>query len=186
MAILDDLDVIKNLESIYESDYAFNVLKDFERVIDELGLYVYANWEDGELISGPHISRHWVECSFMWPYKKMPDPAGGKRLLDYDCQVSYEKTSILKPRIIKKPDDFRTGTKKGKLDKIPVWHVNIKMPKKLLVDILGIDSDMQKAEIEQDAVGQVPMSAPAPTAVAPAPAPAAPVDVAPAPAPGAV
>ena len=99
--------------------------------------------KDGELISGPHISRHWVECSFMWPYKKMPDPAGGKRLLDYDCQVSYEKTSILKPRIIKKPDDFRTGTKKGKLDKIPVWHVNIKMPKKLLVDILGIDSDMQ-------------------------------------------
>ena len=27
------------------------VLKDFERVLDELDLYVYKNWEDGELAS---------------------------------------------------------------------------------------------------------------------------------------
>ena len=38
--ILDTLDVIENLSSIYENDRAFAVLKDFERVIDELGLYV--------------------------------------------------------------------------------------------------------------------------------------------------
>jgi hypothetical protein len=59
MAILDSLDIIKNLETIYDSDNAFRVLKDFERVIDELGVYVYDNWEDGELASGPNIERHW-------------------------------------------------------------------------------------------------------------------------------
>ena len=56
----DVLDIISNIESIYESDTALSVLKDFERVLDELDLYVYANWEDGELVEGPMITRHWV------------------------------------------------------------------------------------------------------------------------------
>ena len=54
----DVLDIISNIESIYESDTALSVLKDFERVLDELDLYVYANWEDGELVEGPMITRH--------------------------------------------------------------------------------------------------------------------------------
>ena len=133
--ILDTLDVIKNLETIYENDRAFQVLKDFERVIVELGIYVYKNWSDGELVEGPIIQRHWVSCTFMWPKKDMPDPMGGKRLLDYDCKISYKKSNIIKPRPIKKPDDIRPGTKKGKLDRQPIWVVKIKMPKDLIVNI---------------------------------------------------
>mgnify|MGYP000852051129 CR=1 FL=1 len=131
----DVLDLVKNIENIYDSDSALSVLKDFERVLDELDLYVYDNWEDGELVSGPDIERHWVSCSFMWPRDRMPDPQGGKRLLDYDCQVSYEKTQIIKPRKIKEPDDVRPGTKKGKLDRHPIWVVKIKMPKELILNI---------------------------------------------------
>ena len=37
----DVLEVIQNIQGIYESDTAFTVLKDFERVLDELDLYVY-------------------------------------------------------------------------------------------------------------------------------------------------
>ena len=131
----DVLEIIKNIESIYESDVAFTVLKDFERVLDELDLYVYENWEDGELASGPNIEKHWVSCEFMWPKDKMPDPMGGKRLLDYDCKVSYKKSSLLKPRKIRKPDDIRPGSKKGKLDREPIWLVNITMPKDLILNI---------------------------------------------------
>lgn len=131
----DVLDIIKNVESIYESNTSFQILKDFERVIDELDLYVYKNWEDGELASGPHIERHWVTCSFMWPKKDMPDPMGGKRLLDYGCKVSYAKDFLIKPRKIQTPDDIRPGTKKGKLDRHPIWIVEISMPKKLLADM---------------------------------------------------
>ena len=94
----DILDVIKNVENIYDSDTSFTVLKDFERVLDELDLYVYKNWEDGELASGPNIKRHWIVCSFMWPRDKMPAPMGGKRLLEYDCKVTYKEDSIIKPR----------------------------------------------------------------------------------------
>lgn len=131
----DVLDIIKNIDTIYNSNTALQVLKDFERVLDELDVYVYANWEDGELAEGPKIDRHWVTCSFMWPKDKMPDPMGGKRLLDYDCKVSYKKSHIVKPRKIEKPDDIRPGAKKGKLDRSPIWIVEIQMPKKLIADI---------------------------------------------------
>ena len=131
----DVMDIVKNVEGIYESDTAFSVLKDFERVLDELDLYVYDNWEDGELASGPKIEKHWVSCEFMWPKDKMPDPMGGKRLLDYDCKVSEKKSSLLKPRKIRKPDDIRPGSKKGKLDRQPIWLVNITMPKDLILNI---------------------------------------------------
>lgn len=170
--ILDTLDVIHNLEYIYDNDKAFRVVKDFERVIDELGLYVYANWEDGELVEGPHVSRHWVTCSFMWPRDKMPDPMGGKRLVDYDCKIEYKKSSIIKPRKIQKPDDMRPGTKKGKLDRHPVWVVTVKMPKQLIIDIYGGAMDIEELpelEKKQVAAGMPP----------PPPAPAAPVGMPP-------
>jgi len=133
--MLDILDVIKNVESIYTTNTSLSVLKDFERVLDQLDLYVYDNWEDGELVSGPHVNRHWIRASFMWPHKNMPDPLGGKRLLDYGCQVKYEKTFLVEPRKVETPDDLRPGTKKGKLDRIPVWVVEITMPKKLASNI---------------------------------------------------
>lgn len=131
----DVVDIIKNVERVYDSNSSFQVLKDFERVLDELDLYVYKHWIDGELASGPHISRHWVTCRFFWPQDKMPDPMGGKRLLDYDCKVGYVKSGIVKARKIRTQDDIRPGTKKGKLDKEPIWIVEIKMPKKLIADI---------------------------------------------------
>jgi len=133
----DIYDVIKNVEKIYESNTGFKILKDFERVLDELDLYVYDNWEDGELAEGPIIDRHWVTCKFFWNRNKMPDPMGGKRLIDYDCKITYQKTHLIKPRKIRKPDDMRPGTKKGKLDRHPIWIVSIMMPKKLLADIYG-------------------------------------------------
>jgi hypothetical protein len=131
----DVLDIIKNIENIYESDTAFQILKDFERVLDELDIYVYKNWSKGELASGPDIERHWVTCTFMWPREEMPDPMGGKRLLDYDCKVRYKKSKLIKPRKIRKPGDIRPGSKKGKLDLNPIWLVEIQMPKKLIADI---------------------------------------------------
>jgi hypothetical protein len=71
----------------------------------------------------------------MWPEEKMPEPKGGKRLLDYGCKVQYAESSISKVRKIKTVDDVRPGTKKGKIDHEPVWMVKIVMPKKLMHDI---------------------------------------------------
>ena len=128
----DVLDIIRNVQSLYAISPSLGILKDFERVIDDLDVYVFANWEDGELLTGPVDSRHFVTCSFMWPIDKMPDPAGGKRLLDKGCKVTYKKDELLKPRQIKSPADYRPGTTKGKIDAHPIWVVEIKMPKQLI------------------------------------------------------
>lgn len=137
----DIYDIVKNVEKIYDNNTGFEILKDFERVLDELDIYVYANWEKGELAEGPIIDRHWVTCKFMWDRKDMPDPMGGKRLLDYDCKISYQKSYVLKPRKIRKQEDIRPDTKKGKLDRHPIWIVTLMMPKKLLADIYGAYKD---------------------------------------------
>ena len=128
----DVLDIIRNVQSLYAVGPTLTILKDFERVLDELDVYVFQNWEDGELLSGPVDSRHFVTCSFMWPADKMPDPSGGKRLLDRGCKVTYAKDELLKPREIKSPEDYRPGTTKGKIDTHDIWVVEIKMPKELI------------------------------------------------------
>ena len=141
----DDIDIIKNISTIYDSNSSLRILKDFERVIDELNVYVFKNWEDGEVVEGPVVSRHWVKCSFMWQEDNMPDPMGGKRLLDYGCKITYKKSVLKKPRKIEQPGDFRPNSKKGKLDLHPIWIVEINMPKQLIFNIFkgSINGDKQ-------------------------------------------
>ena len=144
----DIKDIIANIENVYGSNNSLNLLKDFERVIDELDTYVYDNWIEGELVQGPVESRYWVQCTFMWPKEKMPEPQGGKRLLDYGCKVQFAETKLAKVRKIKKPDDIRPGTKKGKIDQEDVWMVKITMPKKLMNDINRGYRNLDKNKVE--------------------------------------
>ncbi len=172
----DILEVIKNVESIYSSNSALSTLKDFERVLDEMNMYVYKNWRDGELASGPKVDRHWVSASFMWPRDKMPDPMAAKRLLDYGCKIKYEKSHLLEPRKIESPDDFRPGTRKGKLDQTPIWIVEIMMPKKLVEDTYnGYMTKMKEnMGIRNERVDTAPPQAAEQAAMAAPTAPAAP------------
>lgn len=166
----DILDVIRNIQDLYENNSSLAILKDFERVIDELDIYVYKNWEDGELAYGPKVDRHWITAAFMWPADKMPDPVGGKRLLELGCKVKFEKSQIIEPRRIKNPDDLRPGTKKGKLDHKPIWIVEIRMPKKLAFDMYK--GYMDKMRKDNETLPDAPVEAAAPAG---APAPVAPM-----------
>ena len=142
----DVLDIIKNIQSLYAVGPTLGILKDFERVIDELDVYVFKNWQDGQLLTGPVDHRHFVECSFMWPEDQMPDPSGGKRLLDRGCKVTYEKDTLFKPREIKGPEDYRPGTVKGKIDGHGIWVVNIKMPKELIGNLKHGKEDIESQD----------------------------------------
>ena len=131
----DVLDIIKNVQSLYSVGPTLGILKDFERVLDELDVYVYDGWLDGELVAGPNESRYFVECTFMWPYENMPEPQGGKRLKEYGCKVGFAESAIAKVRKIKAVDDIRPGTRKGKIDYDNIWMVKIAMPKRLMKNI---------------------------------------------------
>ena len=144
----DIKDIIQNIEQIYGSNNALNILKDFERVIDELDVYVYDNWIDGELVEGPKESRYFVECTFMWPKKYMPDPRGARRLLPFDCDVKYKKTMMKVPIKIENPSDYRPGTHKAKIIEVPVWLVEISMPKSLMSDIRTGSVELEDQDID--------------------------------------
>jgi hypothetical protein len=73
--------------------------------------------------------------------------------------VTYKKEHIIVPRKIREPDDMRPGTKKGKLDRKPVWIVEIKMPKSLIGDIYGGYKEQAFAATEPT-VEQTPMQEP--------------------------
>ena len=171
----DILDIIRNVSDLYENNSSLAVLKDFERVIDELDIYAYENWEDGELCYGPQVDRHWITAGFMWPKEKMPNPIAAKRLQDLGCKIKYERSHLVEPREIKSPDDYRPGTKKGKLDRKPIWIVEIQMPKKVAFDMYR--GYMEKMKNEHQSTEENKTGSSAPSAMA-APMPAAPMPAA--------
>jgi hypothetical protein len=128
-------DVLQNIKEISLTDSAVNTLLDFERVIDELDIYAFANWKRGELVQGPKYEKYFVVCTFMWPYKRMPDPRGGERLLDYGCEIKYKKDMLEYPVKVEDPSDYKPGTRVPKMARTPVWLVEIVMPKKLMQEI---------------------------------------------------
>jgi hypothetical protein len=165
----DILDVIKNIDDLYENNTSLAILKDFERVLDEMDMYVYENWDQGELAYGPQVDRHWITAGFMWPKDKMPNPTAAKRLSELGCIIKYQKSHLVEPRKIRTQEDIRPGTKKGRLDRHPIWIVEIVMPKKLAFDIYKGYMDKMKNDEKETATltdSAAPPGAPAPTAPA--------------------
>ena len=152
----DIIDVITNIQELYENNSSLAALKDFERVLDEMDMYVYKNWSEGELASGPKVERHWITASFMWPRDQMPDPMAAKRLMEIGCKVSYQKTHLMEARPIKTPGDIRPGTKKGYMDRKPIWVVEVTMPKKLVADIYKGYMNRMREELGDDGLKTQP------------------------------
>jgi hypothetical protein len=140
--------VAENIRDIYMSEGSLLTLLDFERVLDELDLYAFKNWQIGELVSGPDIGKYRVTCIFMWPERLMPDPRGARRLLPFDCEVKYKKTSMKVPMKVENPSDFRPGTHKARLAEKKIWLVEITMPKALMSDIRTGSVELEDEEID--------------------------------------
>ena len=140
-------DIIDNTKDIYMTDSSLSILLDFERVLDELDLYVFRNWKKGELVEGPTIEKYFVTCIFMWPYKLMPDPRGAERLAEYDIEIRYKRDHLETPVKVEDYDDYEPGTKYPKMDLKPIWLVEMIMPKKLITEI-----NQGSVELENDTV----------------------------------
>ena len=140
--------VADNIRDIYLSEGSLLTLLDFERVLDELDMYAFKNWSIGELVEGPDIGKYKVRCIFMWPLNLMPDPRGARRLLPFDCDVKYKKTKMKVPIKIEDPSDYRPGTHKAKIKEVPVWLVEISMPKALMNDIRTGSIELEDQDID--------------------------------------
>jgi hypothetical protein len=140
--------VAENIRDIYLSEGSLLSLLDFERVLDELDIYAFKNWQIGELVAGPEIGKYRVTCIFMWPEKLMPDPRGARRLLPFDCEVKFKKTVMKVPIKITDPSDYRPGTHKARLGEAKIWLVEITMPKTLMSDIRTGSIELEDEEID--------------------------------------
>jgi len=179
-------DIIENTKDIYMTDSSISTLLDFERIIDELDIYAFDHWKQGELVAGPEYEKYFVTCTFMWPHRKKPDTRGAQRMADYGCVVKYRRDVLEYPVKVKTPNDFEPGTKMNKMGRIPVWLVTITVPKKLMQDIhqgsLELESETINSEdLEQsyeegidDEMYQADNTPQDQQQAAPAPAPAAP------------
>jgi len=147
-------DLLNNTKEIFMTDSAVSTLLDFERVLDELDLYAFEHWKQGEIVEGPIYEKYFVKCTFMWPYKKMPNPKGAARLTEYDCDVSYKNDFFEHPITVKTPNDFQPGTKVPKLVKSPVWLVTIVMPKKLMQDIEQGALELESGTVDMEDIDQ--------------------------------
>lgn len=140
--------VADNIRDIYLSEGTLLTLLDFERVLDEMDIYAFKNWEAGELVAGPEVGRYRVSCTFMWPERLMPDPRGARRLLPFDCDVKFKKTTIKIPIKITEPSDYRAGTHKARIVEKKVWLVEITMPKNLIADIRTGSVELEDQDID--------------------------------------
>jgi len=142
--------VAETVKNLYMSNGSMAILLDFERVLDEIDIYAFQNWILGELVEGPEVNRYSVACTFLWPLELMPDPRGGRRLLPFDCKVSYKKTSMKVPAKVKGYGDMIDGgaVKKPKLIDKEVWLVEIVMPKELIADIREGSIELEDEQID--------------------------------------
>lgn len=148
---IDFVSIISTVKGIMTSDGAMSILLDFERVLDEIDVYAFKNWQLGELVEGPDVGRYTVTCIFMWPYKLMPDPHAVKRLLAIGCKVNYAKGKLKVPVQPKNYDDFIQGTMYPKSTEREVWFVKIEIPLDLMDDIKegSIDLADQSIDLEE-------------------------------------
>lgn len=140
------------IKKISETNTLLDMLLEFEKTLDSMDLYAFANWNEGEVLEGPKLDRHYMTVKLMYPQSKMPDPSGAKRLLNRDVLVKYSKDTLLSPRRVRNFDDLivevsPNGEQKyrAKTDSEPVWIVEIKMPRRFVdefnADIVEMDED---------------------------------------------
>lgn len=145
--------ILDNIKQVSLSPSSLETLCEFERVIDENGLYAFLNWKEGELVEGPIISTYRVICTFSWPLEKMPDPSGASRLLQYGCKIYYKKAWLVYPVKVRSEDDFRENIKKPKLARTKVWLVTINMPKYLMKEIKQSSKEIMNKEMSTSDIG---------------------------------
>jgi hypothetical protein len=133
------------IKKISETNTLLDMLLEFEKTLDSIDLYAFANWDEGEVLEGPTLGRHHLTVKLMYPHAKMPDPDGAKRLIARDCLVEYTKDKLIRPKRVRNFDDLIVEIKpdgmthyKAKTTTENVWVVEIKMPRRY-VDEFNID-----------------------------------------------
>lgn len=140
------------LAAIANDSTLMDMIIEFERTLDNSGLFAYKNWLAGELVDGPHLEKYWFVCTFMYPYSMMPDPMGGMRLQKYGCKVVYKEDILEVPIKITNNSSYSNPySKSAKLKKHKVWLIEITMPRQFIDERLDdINSSGNSIDVDTD------------------------------------
>lgn len=125
------------IKKVSETNTLLDMLLEFERTLDDMDLYAYKNWDQGEILEGPDLDRHFISVKLMYPKAQMPDPSGAKRLFDRGALVKYTQNQLVTPVRVKSFNDVTTEMKddgtfkyKAKTKTEDIWIVEIKLPRR--------------------------------------------------------
>lgn len=158
---MDQNYIIDTLKNNVNRQSALDTLMDVERVLDNTNIYTYENWIEGEVVEGPHIEKYWVTVTLMYPYEKMPDPEGSKRLLKNDCKVYYAKDKLITAAKLKDPSDSeprdaadgrRPGQHRAKKIEKDIWLVTLEIPRKFMQELATADLSIANDRLDSEAV----------------------------------
>lgn len=145
------LQIVKKIDS---SPDLVDVMISIEDYLDKNDMYAFKNWILGELIEGPEILPYWIKVSFKWDGDKMPDPVGAARLLPHGTKISYMKTTQNESQPVNSPSDYKSGTKKPKIKPVPVWVVEMLIPRRFVQNI-----DKEIMDLYDERVDDISISA---------------------------
>jgi len=128
-------------KKILNSKIFIDILIDFEDILDKNHIYVYDNWERGELIDGPKITKYYISILLRYPDKYKPDFSVEERLKKNNILIEKKKVKYYiyakEPQIKNVTDIMGTYTRTVDVDAYPkpnyysyYWLVEIKIPKK--------------------------------------------------------
>ena len=126
-------DVKNTIQKLFDDDGLREILLGVEEYFDNMDLYVFDNWIDGELVEGPIVSKYWVECTFKYQKEKMPDPRGSLLFLNQGTKITFKEDIELVPiHIPLSPDDIDSQTGKSKDKEVPIILVKFQIPRRLV------------------------------------------------------
>lgn len=140
-----NFDVEGNIERLYNQESLLDILIEFEGVMDSMDLYAFENWIEGEVVDGPKLERYWITVTLKYPYEKMPDPAGGNRLLKHGARIEMGKFTEDVPVRLKDYEaeeqdkayefDQETGQYQRKTEEQQYWLLEIRIPRRFIEDM---------------------------------------------------
>lgn len=136
--------VYRNTRNLDGDTSLMDVAMECAYFLEQIGALAYRNWDKGEIINGPIVSRFFSTITFMFSAKALPDITVLERLKKMQCKISYETDTYR--RVV----NYREGESENaeyyqKVVDHKVWLLTIKIPNRYLAldgnTVMDIDGE---------------------------------------------
>ena len=142
----NDIEAQKSIKLEYNNVSILDILIAVYEILDDVGIFAFKNWINGEIVQGPEISRYWIEIAAIYDYDEMPDPSASLRLTNKNFHVQFKKTKKEEAMDTSNPDyqAFDAGRKKAATETKDVWLVKIVVPRHFIDQKVYADMESDK------------------------------------------